>query len=59
MVVSRVRFPGRGQVHLHRKEEIMRIYTIQNGKVATGAVVEELELKGAGIKIPVVTVGEK
>lgn len=36
-----------------------RIYTVSNGKVAPGAEVEDLALKGAGTFIPAVIIGEE
>jgi hypothetical protein len=37
----------------------MRIFTVSSGKVSTGAVVGKLTLKGAGITIPAIFVGEE
>lgn len=37
----------------------MKVYTIESGKVSEGAIVEMLALKGAGIEIPAVIVGEE
>ena len=36
----------------------MKVYTIESGKVLKGAIVEKLALKGAGIEIPALIVGE-
>lgn len=36
-----------------------RVFTIESGKVTAGAVIEILHLKGAGIDIPAVMVGEE
>lgn len=37
----------------------MKIYTIENGRVTEGVEVNSYTLKGAGITIPVITVGEE
>jgi len=36
----------------------MKVYTIESGEVSEGAIVEKLALKGAGIEIPALIVGE-
>lgn len=37
----------------------MKVYTIESGKVSEGATVVKLALKGAGIEIPAIIVGEE
>lgn len=39
--------------------EIMRIYTIEDGVVTDGSVVEKFTIRGAGITIPAIIVGEE
>ena len=41
------------------REHFYQIFTITNGQIQEGALVERLQLKGAGIEIPVLTVGEQ
>ncbi len=42
----------------HQRNHIYRIFTIANGDVSEGSRVDTLKLKGAGIEIPAVIVGE-
>lgn len=36
----------------------IRVFTIREGKVTKGALVEKFSLKGAGMEIPAILVGE-
>lgn len=50
------------QPHWHEMEEKMntyRVFTIASGDVTAGAVIETLRLKGAGIDIPAIMIGEE
>jgi hypothetical protein len=42
-----------------RKEEKMKIYTVESGNVIEGAKVDSFTLKGAGATIPAILVGEE
>jgi hypothetical protein len=48
-----------GEILSHLRGHIYNLFTINNGKVQEGALVDRLQLKGAGIEIPVLTVGEQ
>ena len=37
----------------------MKVYTVENGKVAEGVRVDSFTLKGAGVTIPAIIVGEE
>lgn len=48
-----------GQILTQFREKIYPLFTISHGKVQEGASVDRLQLKGAGIEIPVLSVGEE
>lgn len=48
-----------GQIITQFRNKIYQIVTLHNGKVQQGASVGRLQLKGAGIEIPVLAVGEE
>jgi len=54
---------GGGSQSKSKKEGIemanrIRVFTIREGKVTKGALVEKFSLKGAGMEIPAILVGE-